>query len=121
MLIALALHGIAAYSAQALPISTPDQTTPPSGDDLRTIWNIIWSYLVTIFACTWIAVHPNIPGPDENSFMNALSRRIKIMATAVIAPELVVGWALWQWVIARKIVKQHKGASRHILRVQYSC
>lgn len=29
----------------------------------RTVWNIIWSCLITIFACIWVAVHPNIPQP----------------------------------------------------------
>ena len=31
----------------------------------RTIWNIIWSCLVTIFSCTWVAVHPNVPCPKK--------------------------------------------------------
>lgn len=29
----------------------------------RTVWNIIWSCLITIFACIWVAIHPNIPQP----------------------------------------------------------
>lgn len=29
----------------------------------RTVWNIIWSCLITIFACIWVAIHPNIPRP----------------------------------------------------------
>ena len=31
----------------------------------RTIWSIVWSCLVTIFSCTWVAVHPNIPCPKK--------------------------------------------------------
>lgn len=40
----------------------------------RTIWNIIWSCLVTIFACVWVAIHPNIPqpkGPAEELGLSA--------------------------------------------------
>lgn len=29
----------------------------------RTVWNITWSCLITIFVCIWVAVHPNIPQP----------------------------------------------------------
>lgn len=31
----------------------------------RTVWNIIWSCLVTIFACIWVAIHPNVPQPKS--------------------------------------------------------
>ena len=31
----------------------------------RSIWNIVWSCLVTIFSCTWIAVHLNVPCPKK--------------------------------------------------------
>ena len=31
----------------------------------RPIWNIVWSCLVTIFSCTWIAVHINVSYPKK--------------------------------------------------------
>lgn len=31
--------------------------------ECRTIWDIIWSCLATIFVCIWVAIHPNIPRP----------------------------------------------------------
>lgn len=27
----------------------------------RTIWDIVWSCVITIFACIWVAIHPNMP------------------------------------------------------------
>ena len=29
----------------------------------RTIWNIVWSCLATIFSCTWVAMHPTFLAP----------------------------------------------------------
>ena len=36
----------------------------PSPPSVRTDIGIIWSCLVTIFSCTWVAAYPNIPGPN---------------------------------------------------------
>jgi hypothetical protein len=74
----------------------------------RTMWNIIWSCLVTIFGCTWVAVHPNLPNAEEKWFMTAL-RRLQLMVMALIAPELVILWAMRQWVAAHSLAKRHKG------------
>jgi hypothetical protein len=100
-----------AITALALPISVPAIVTrraPPNNcndiNECRTLWDIIWSCLATIFACTWIAVHLNIPGPDESSLRIA-TRKLGIMVLAIIAPELVVVWAMRQWLVARRIAK----------------
>ena len=60
--------------------------------DTRTIWDIICSCFSTLFACAWIAVHPNIP---EDS-MEILRRRIMIMTYVLLAPEMVIIWAARQ-------------------------
>jgi hypothetical protein len=62
---------------------------------------------VTIFGCTWVAVHPNIPNAEDKWFTTAL-RRLKLMVMALIAPELVILWAMRQWVAARSLAKEHK-------------
>ncbi|KDQ55319.1 hypothetical protein JAAARDRAFT_692072 [Jaapia argillacea MUCL 33604] len=72
----------------------------------RTTWGIVSSCLTTIFACTWAAVHPNIPGPNETSFEVAFSH-LGITLVALIAPELVIFWAMKQWFCARRIAKRH--------------
>jgi len=80
---------------------------PPAESDLqhcRTIWNIIWTCLVTISACTWVTVHPNIPAPDESSFaVTCLHGEVVLLA--LIMPELIFFWAIRQWLAARRIVR----------------
>jgi hypothetical protein len=61
----------------------------------RTIWNIIWSCFSTLFACAWIAVHPNIPAPGDSRW-KILRRRIMIMTYVLLAPEIVIIWAARQ-------------------------
>jgi len=101
-----------AVNVQALPISKSEPPillqAPPNNckdiDECRTLGSIIWSCLATVFACTWIAIHMNIPGPDDGRLKIAL-RKLGVMVLAVIAPEAVVAWAMRQWVVARRISK----------------
>lgn len=44
-------------------LSDSDDPTCGTLSQCRTIWNIIWSCLATIFACIWLSVHPNMPLP----------------------------------------------------------
>lgn len=52
-------------SAHVASIVLTDADDPTCGtlSQCRTIWNIIWSCLATIFACIWLSVHPNMPLP----------------------------------------------------------
>ena len=72
----------------------------PTGGN-RTLWDIIWSCAATLFACTWTAIHPNIPGVNE-SYATIAFRRLFIMVVALIAPELILTWAARQFFSARK-------------------
>ena len=71
----------------------------------RTIWNIIFSCFSTLFACAWIAVHPNIPAPGDSPW-KILRRRLMIMTFVLLAPEMVIIWAARQHrdanILARK-------------------
>ncbi|KAJ7243263.1 hypothetical protein C8J57DRAFT_1083796 [Mycena rebaudengoi] len=74
-----------------------------SCDDInncRKLFDIIWGCLVTIFACTWVSVHPNVPPPGQGHFA-LLWRRLKLMLIAIIAPELMVGFAARQFFTSR--------------------
>ncbi|KAJ6523047.1 hypothetical protein B0H19DRAFT_1202211 [Mycena capillaripes] len=74
-----------------------------SCDDInncRRLFDILWGCLTTIFAATWISVHPNVPPPDQ-SWLALLRRRLKMMLIAVIAPEVMVGFAARQFIMAR--------------------
>ncbi len=72
----------------------------------RTGWSIVWNCLVTIFACTWTAVHPNIPGPADSGWAR-IKRRIVIMIYAMIAPEMIATWAMRQYLGALLIMNDY--------------
>ena len=76
--------------------------------DQRTLWDILWSCLATIFACSWVSVHPNIPSPNESS-RRIFLRRLELMFWAVFGPEMIITWAVRQWLGARRLEKLYKG------------
>ena len=76
--------------------------------DQRTLWDILWSCLATIFACSWVSIHHNIPGPTESS-RRIFLRRLEIMFWAVIGPEMIITWAFRQWSGARHLEKLYRG------------
>lgn len=69
-------------------------------DDCRTLWSIISACLGTIGACTWVSVHPNVPARDDGMVARGL-HRLKLMVLGIIAPEIIIVWALRQWIVAR--------------------
>jgi len=75
--------------------------------DTRSIYGVLWSCLSTIFTCTWIAVHPNIPAPGDSRWA-VLRRRLAIMGYVLLAPELVIIWAGRQHYAARQFAKKHQ-------------
>ncbi|KAH9962583.1 hypothetical protein BC827DRAFT_1266825 [Russula dissimulans] len=113
MIIILAI--LAATRASPLDISSPlvsrNQPQPSSCSDplgRRSLWDIIRSCVVTILLCTWAAVHPNIPSPDER-WPRIAMRRIGLMIAALVMPEVIIGWALRQRRAAVKLAEEHKG------------
>ncbi|KAG1880137.1 hypothetical protein F4604DRAFT_520054 [Suillus subluteus] len=85
-------------------IYTLDDSDPASSNNTRTLWSIILSCGWTLFACTWTAVHPNVPGMNEGK-VAITSRRLFIMVMASIAPELMITWATRQFFSAREAAK----------------
>ncbi|KAF5375800.1 hypothetical protein D9757_011199 [Collybiopsis confluens] len=72
-----------ASSTNSSPSCDPDST--------RTALGILWSCLSVLFACTWVSVHPNVPGPNEG-FARRLWTKITLM-----------------WYAARRLTKGYKG------------
>ncbi|KAF7370037.1 hypothetical protein MSAN_00633700 [Mycena sanguinolenta] len=70
----------------------------------RTLFSIIWGCLATIFACTWVSVHPNVPPPNQ-SRLQLFWRRLKMMLIGIIAPEIMVGFAARQFFASRWLSK----------------
>lgn len=104
-----------------VPIATPicvrnlDTTSHPSSticdnlNNCRTLLSIVQSCVVTIFACVWVAVHRNIPGPQQ-SWISIHLEWLKVVVLAVLVPEWVLAWAVRQGLRARTIVKQLEDA-----------
>jgi hypothetical protein len=122
MLSILFLHYLISYRAVALPTLelgnweqldvAPVASASSTCADLthcRTIWDIVWSCLTVIFACTWLSIHPNIPAPDEGVFYVCM-RRMRLMVLGVLAPEVMIFWAVRQWYMARVLETKYKGA-----------
>ncbi|THU80833.1 hypothetical protein K435DRAFT_694872 [Dendrothele bispora CBS 962.96] len=88
----------------------------------RTAEEVLYSCLAVVFACTWVAIHPNIPrhfeldtdDPDEikDSFTISSARVIAqdviTMILSLLAPELIILWALRQWFAAREIAEKYR-------------
>jgi len=83
-----------------------DRSEAPSFTN-RTLWSIVSSCGLTLFACIYSAIHPNIPSPYDGS-LRILWRRCGIMIMALIAPELIAAWAIRQWISARILTTQFK-------------
>jgi hypothetical protein len=58
-----------------------------------------------LFACTWTAVHPNIPGVDDGVVRNFFLR-LGLMVMTLFAPEFTITWAAVQFLSARQAVKE---------------
>ena len=113
------------YSIDASPIppinDSFEQNSCTNLTHCRTVWNIIWSCLVTVFSCTWVAVHPNIPCPKKREAKNCVERwirnpilsfaehRLLLSVCALLVPKYVLAWAVRQYLGAREIARDNKG------------
>ncbi|KAJ7077740.1 hypothetical protein C8R44DRAFT_755073 [Mycena epipterygia] len=107
LLLFLLVHMLSKSSTLAERHSLDSRASVDSCDDInscRRPFDIVWGCLTTIFACTWVSVHPNVPPPDQ-SRLALFWRRLKLMLIAVIAPELMVGFAARQLWAARRFSK----------------
>jgi len=75
---------------------------------IRTRFDIVWSCVSTLFICTWVAIHPNIP-PRGEGHTRSLWRRVKLMLWTLLVPELILIWAYKQWSAARYIAEYFEG------------
>ncbi|KAF7342145.1 hypothetical protein MVEN_01802200 [Mycena venus] len=124
----LSSNGSKAAHTQTLEARAASDTC---NDNSRTLYGIVWSCLVTILACIWVSVHPNIPPPKApiKPSLKKLSlayltrkrlqslmlfgRRLKMMLVALIAPEVMVGFAARQFLAAWRFSKTYKVSWTH--------
>ncbi|KAJ6449591.1 hypothetical protein C8R45DRAFT_884006 [Mycena sanguinolenta] len=116
LLMLIAVH-LLSQNSNAAPLSHPlnTRTITDSCDNIhncRTLFSIVWGCLATIFACTWVSVHPNVPPPGQSS-LQLYWRRLKMMLIGIIAPELMVGFAARQRLGARILAKKFKFSGTH--------
>ncbi|KAK1219029.1 hypothetical protein PQX77_018257 [Marasmius sp. AFHP31] len=102
------LYAILPILNAAVALSQPDSPSiieKRSDSSTRAVYGIIWGCLTTIVACTWLAIHPNVPNPND-SRLGILSRRAMIMGFAILVPEYTTVWAFRQWSTARRISRR---------------
>ena len=125
MLFLILLYYLAlSIRASPIPHVISRSLEPNSCNDLthcRSIWNIIWSCIATIFSCTWVAVHPNMPCPKKregkncfqkwirNPLLSFVEHRLPLFVCALLVPEYVLAWAIRQYLRAREIARDNKG------------
>ncbi|PPQ94245.1 hypothetical protein CVT25_006717 [Psilocybe cyanescens] len=90
-----------------LPSASISDNAPCSCPQLRSTWDILWSCLGTIFACTWVSVHPNSPGPQDGR-IHIILTCVELMIWAILIPEMIIYWAFRQWVGARQLAARFK-------------
>jgi hypothetical protein len=109
-----------------VPIESLSSRSSPSCDDInecRKLIDIIWSCLTTIFACTWLTLHPNIPPPPPTEPMKFLSKclyvtkrflrhRLLPFVVTLLLPEWVLAWAMQQRLVANQISKEGGTSTR---------
>jgi hypothetical protein len=101
-------YSIAIEGVQGFPVNSSEEVpNPPNTISFRTKYGILWSCLLIIFSCTWLAVHPNVPNPDSPKWQRLLCR-VQLMVIALIAPETIILWAMHQWMAAYKLRKKYQ-------------
>ncbi|KAK0224519.1 hypothetical protein EDD85DRAFT_778713 [Armillaria nabsnona] len=103
VLVLVLLFSSGVFGVEISPKDSED--LPSSSEGRRTLLNILWSSLATIFACTWLSVHPNVPGRNITARgpISCTIERVKIMVTAILAPEVIVAWAAAQFIVAWEV------------------
>jgi hypothetical protein len=106
-------------AAPTLAIELRDLGTSSEPVQTRSLSNIIWSCLSTIFLCTWVSLHPNIsstpkrPGLGwferriQNPLVEFLTYKLPLFLWALLVPEYILAWAIRQYIMAGKV--QQKG------------
>ncbi|KAG1736268.1 hypothetical protein EDD22DRAFT_787537, partial [Suillus occidentalis] len=78
----------------------------------RTLWDILSSYGLTLFACTWTAIHPNILGVNDGVLL-IIFYRLCLMVIVSLIPEFMTIWAIAQFYCAERAAKKLHYAFNH--------
>src|ERR1700761_2370286 len=73
----------------------------PSTSNIRSTYDVLWSCLVTIFACVYTALHMNIPARHDSKWRR-FRRRVKWVFINFLAPEIATSLALTEYLACRR-------------------
>uniref|UniRef100_A0A0W0EW16 Uncharacterized protein n=1 Tax=Moniliophthora roreri TaxID=221103 RepID=A0A0W0EW16_MONRR len=82
----------------------------PSCDNInkcRTIIDILWNCYSVVLLCTWVTIHPNVPKVGRHTAAVLLEYGL-ITFIALVTPELMVLWALRQWLSSRRVARKYR-------------
>ncbi len=72
----------------------------------RTMFDIVWSCASTVVLCAWVTARPDVL---PQSRRQAWWKRFKLMFWMILAPELVLVWAVRQRRAALMVANEYKG------------
>ncbi|KAI4191756.1 MAG: hypothetical protein LQ348_003435 [Seirophora lacunosa] len=101
------VHAFLVNAADENEISAGRRAGWVSQPDGRGTFDILWSCLFTIFLCTWVSLHLNVPSPHE-TYRHQFSRKARWMLQGIMAPEFVLAFATGQKVEATRSVEDFK-------------
>ncbi|KAF8663990.1 hypothetical protein AX16_000841 [Volvariella volvacea WC 439] len=73
----------------------------------RTMFDIVYSSIRVIFLCTYVSVHHNIPN-QKHAWFRVTLQKLRTMLCALLAPEIMIMWALKQRIMAGRIAEKNK-------------
>ncbi|KAF8641458.1 hypothetical protein AX16_009970 [Volvariella volvacea WC 439] len=74
---------------------------------IRSTSELVWNCLGTIFACTYVAIHPNMP--DRTAMKRErMWQKVKTCLYALMAPEAIIAMAMQQRFAAARISGRYK-------------
>ncbi|KAG8809784.1 hypothetical protein FRB91_005157 [Serendipita sp. 411] len=112
------------YTLSLTVVKAEDIVDPSTAaDQYRSLSNIIGSCLTTLFLCTWVSLHPNVPKPVNDSKLNnrqwwahkiyaLLKDQLLPFVLLLLVPEWILMWALRQRLVVEYMVRKRKDLTR---------
>ena len=86
-------------------------TTTVAGLGQRSLRELLWSCFIAIAVSSVVSIHPNVPPRDaKTQSSHGTFKRIVLILWTLAAPEIVMLWAMRQWIGAKRIAEEFKGA-----------
>ncbi|KAE9391776.1 hypothetical protein BT96DRAFT_1000995 [Gymnopus androsaceus JB14] len=95
---------------QNLAAGTTSRSSPDACNDInrcRTLFQILSSCISVLIACIWVSVHPNVPSRNDSLWVTS-RRKAGLMLVTLLAPEIMILWAVRQWFASRELYKMYK-------------